>query len=94
MPRGNPLPRLAITIDPEVHEKLLAAAAQDHVGVSKWMTRAARAALQRRAGLAAIAEPEKEHGLFAKKNWSKRVNGSASSSGYLAPADRDQGLRV
>ncbi|HEY6988482.1 MAG TPA: hypothetical protein VH369_08860 [Bryobacteraceae bacterium] len=62
MPRGNPSPKLAITIDPKVHEKILAAAARDRVSVSAWMTGAAREALQRRAGLAAIVEWEKEHG--------------------------------
>src|SRR5690242_11384957 len=62
MPRGNPSPKLAITIDPKVHQKILAAAARDGVSVSAWMTSAAREALQRRAGLATIAEWEKEHG--------------------------------
>lgn len=54
MPRGNPSPKLAITIDPKVHEKVLAAAAREGVSVSAWMTSAARETLQRRAGLAAI----------------------------------------
>jgi len=62
MPRGNPSPMLAITIDPDVHENILAAAAQDNVSVSAWMTIAAREALQRRAGLAAVALWEKQHG--------------------------------
>ena len=65
MPRGNPSPKLAITIDPKVHEKILAAAARDGVSVSAWMTNAAREALQRRAGLAAIAEWEKHNGSFS-----------------------------
>ena len=65
MPRGNPSPKLAITIDPEVHRKILTAAAGDGVSVSAWMTRAAREALQRRAGLAAVAAWEKEHGQFS-----------------------------
>ena len=62
MPRGNPSPKLAITIDPEIHENILAAAASDRLSVSAWMTIAAREALQRRAGLAAIALWEKQHG--------------------------------
>ena len=62
MPRGNPSPKLAITIDPDVHENILAAAARDGVSVSAWMTSAARQALQRRAGLAAVALWEKQHG--------------------------------
>lgn len=64
MPRGNPSPKLAITVDPEVHEDILAAAARDGVSVSAWMTAAAREALRRRAGLAAVALWEKQHGHF------------------------------
>ena len=64
MPRGNPSPKLAITIDPDIHENILAAAARDGVSVSAWMTAAARQALQRRAGLAAVALWEKQHGRF------------------------------
>ena len=62
MPRGKPSPKLAITIDPEVHENVLAAAARDRVSVSAWMTNAAREALRRRAGLAAVEQWEKQHG--------------------------------
>jgi len=64
MPRGNPSPKLAITVDPDVHKSILAAAARDGVSVSAWMTTAARQALQRRAGLAAVALWEKQHGRF------------------------------
>jgi hypothetical protein len=67
MPRGNPSPKLAITIDPDVHEKILAAAARDGVSVSAWMTVAAREALQRRAGLAAIARWERQHGRLTEE---------------------------
>ena len=64
MPRGNPSPKLAITIDPDIHEKVLAAAARERVSVSAWMTAAARKALQQRAGLAAVGLWEKQHGRF------------------------------
>jgi hypothetical protein len=64
MPRGNPSPKLAITVDPDVHEDILAAAAREGVSVSAWMTAAAREALQRRAGLAAVALWEEQHGRF------------------------------
>ena len=64
MPRGNPSPKLAITIDPDVHENILSAAARDGVSVSAWMTMAARQALQRRAGLEAVALWEKQFGRF------------------------------
>ena len=65
MPRGNPSPKLAITIDPEVHKRIVAAAAREKVSVSSWMTSAAREALRRRAGLSAVAEWEKQHGPFS-----------------------------
>jgi len=67
MPRGNPSPKLAITIDPDIHRNVLAAAARDGVSVSAWMTSAAREALRRRAGLAAVALWEKQHGPFTAK---------------------------
>jgi hypothetical protein len=61
MPRGNPSPRLAITVDPDIHNDILAAAARAGVSASAWMTSAAREALRRRAGLAAVAQWEKQH---------------------------------
>jgi hypothetical protein len=64
MPRGNPSPKLAITIDPEVHERIVAAAVGEKVSVSAWITRAAREALHRRAGLAAVADWERQQGSF------------------------------
>jgi hypothetical protein len=65
MPRGNPSPKLAITVDPDIHKNIVAAAARERVSVSAWMTTAAREALRRRAGLAAVAEWEKQHGRFS-----------------------------
>jgi len=64
MPRGKPSPKLAITVDPDVHERVIAAAAAEGVSVSAWMTEAARHALTLRDGLAAVAEWEAEHGAF------------------------------
>ncbi len=64
MPRGNPSPKLAITVSPDVHKKVLAAAARDVVSVSAWITTAARETLQRRAGLAAVSLWEEQHGRF------------------------------
>ena len=67
MPRGNPSPKLAITVDPDIHEDILAAAARERMSVSAWMTNAAREALRRRAGLAAIAQWEKQHGRLTEE---------------------------
>ena len=36
MPRGTPSPKLAITVDPEVHRQIVEAAAADGVSVSAW----------------------------------------------------------
>ena len=75
MPRGNPSPKLAITINPDIHQDVLAAAARDGVSVSAWMTIAAREALQRRAGLAAVAQWEKQHGRLTAEemNEARRI---------------------
>ena len=62
MPRGKPSPKLAITVDPDVHAKVLAAASAEGVSVSAWMTAAARRTLKLRDGLVAVAEWEAEHG--------------------------------
>jgi hypothetical protein len=64
MPRGNPSPKLAITVDPDVHARIVGAAAEEGVSVSAWMTEAARRALVVRDGLAAVAEWERTHGAF------------------------------
>jgi hypothetical protein len=66
MLRGNPSPKLA-TVDPDIHENTLAAAARDRVSVSAWMIAAAREALKRRAGLAAVELWEKQHGRFTSE---------------------------
>jgi hypothetical protein len=64
MPRGNPSPKLAITVDPEVHAQVIAAAREDGTSVSAWMTTAARRALLVRDGLRAVAEWEAEQGAL------------------------------
>ena len=66
MPRGKPSPKLAITVDPDVHRAVVAAAADEGVSVSAWMTEAARRALLVRDGLRAVAEWEAEHGGFTE----------------------------
>ena len=66
MPRGRPSPKLASTVDADVHEQVLAAAADEGASVSAWMTAAARRALLIREGLRAVAEWEEEHGAFAE----------------------------
>lgn len=62
MPRGNPSPKLAITVDPDVYAQILEAANAEGSSVSAWMTAAARRALKARDGLAAVAEWESENG--------------------------------
>jgi hypothetical protein len=64
VPRGNPSPKLAITVDPDVHQRVVDAAAAEGVSVSAWMTEAARRALVVGDGLAAVAEWERRHGTF------------------------------
>lgn len=64
MPRGKPSPKVAITVDPEVHAGVVAAASEEGLSVSAWMTNAARRALRVRDGLKAVAEWEAEHDRF------------------------------
>ena len=66
MPRGKPSPKLAITVDSDVHGQVLTAAAAEGLSVSAWMTEAARQALRRRDGLAAVAEWEAQHGQLTE----------------------------
>ena len=64
MRRGAPAQKIAITVDQDVHAKVLRAANEENMGVSAWMTEAARHALRIREGLAAVADWEAEHGAF------------------------------
>jgi hypothetical protein len=64
MPRGNPAVKLAVTVDADVHAKVLVAADAEGTSVSAWITAAARRALLVRDGLAAVAEWEAEHGAL------------------------------
>jgi hypothetical protein len=66
MPRGNPAIKLAITVDPDIHAKVLDAAEAEGTSVSAWITEAARRALLLRDGLAAIREWEAEHGALSE----------------------------
>ena len=66
MPRGDPSPKLAITVDPDIHRRVIAAAADEGVSVSAWMTDAAGRALLVRDGLQAVAEWEAEQGAFTE----------------------------
>ena len=84
MPRGKPSPKLAITVDPDIHRQVVAAAAEEGVSVSAWMTAAARRALLIRDGLAAVAEWERENGPFTEAELESaraRVSEELRSSG-------------
>jgi uncharacterized cupin superfamily protein len=75
MPRGNPSPKLTITVGPDIHESILAATARDRVSVSDWMTTAAREALKRRDGPAAVGLWEKQHGRFTTEEMTEARRG-------------------
>jgi hypothetical protein len=66
MPRGSPAVKLAITVDREVHAKILRAAEAEGASISAWLTAAARQALRVREGLEAVAEWEAEHGALTE----------------------------
>ncbi len=84
MPRGKPSPKLAITVDPDVHAGVIEAAAEERVSVSAWMTNAARRALVVRNGLAGVEEWEAEHGALTESEMAearRRVGGEGRPSG-------------
>jgi hypothetical protein len=66
------------------------AAAADGVSVSAWLTQAARRALRRRDGLAAIAEWEAEHGRFSDEEMAAARQRIAAD---LAPASSARSSR-
>jgi hypothetical protein len=83
MPRGRPSPKLAITVDADVHEQVLVASAEEGVSVSAWMTAAARRALLVRDGLRAVAEWEQEHGPLTEAELDaarRRISGDVAAS--------------
>ncbi len=83
MPRGRPSPKLAITVDPDVHAGVIEAAAEEGVSVSAWMTNAARRALVVRNGLAGVEEWEAEHGALSESEMAearRRVGGEGRAS--------------
>ena len=81
MPRGNPSPKLAITVDPDVHAEVVEAAAAEGVSVSAWMTAAARRALRVRSGLAAVAEWEAENGPLTAEELDAARRRAGSTAG-------------
>lgn len=64
MPRGSPARKLAITVDADVHARVVRAAHDKKVSISAWLTEAARRSLRIGDGLAAVAEWEAQHGAF------------------------------
>jgi hypothetical protein len=58
--------KLAVTVNADVHAKVLKAAAAEGKSVSAWMTAAARRALLLRDGLRAVADWEAEHGALTQ----------------------------
>lgn len=82
VPRGRPSPKLAITVDADVLERARAAASDDGISVSTWMTTAVRRSLVVRDGLRAVDEWEAENGAFTASELAaarRRVAGEGSA---------------
>jgi hypothetical protein len=88
VPRGKPSPKLAITVDADVHDGVLDAAAADGVSVSAWMTSAARRALLVREGLGAVADWEAEHGTLTEAELDAARRRVAAQVGVTASRPR------
>lgn len=83
MPRGNPSPKLAITVDPDVRDQVVVAAKAEGLSVSAWMTNAARRSLLVHDGLQAVAEWEAEQGALSDAELAaarRRVAGQIDSA--------------
>lgn len=81
MPRGAPALKLAISVDRDVHAKVVRAARAEHTSVSAWMTAAARRALLIREGLAGVAAWEAEHGALSEAELDQARRRVARSQG-------------
>ena len=92
MPRGNPAIKMAITVDPDVHAGIVAAAEEAGLSVSAWMTRAARKELRRLDGLAAMAEYEAEHGAFTEEELAEARARNAEVERRMEEIRRGRGL--
>ena len=62
----EPCGNLAITVDRDVHARILSAVEAEGSSISAWLTAAARQALRVRDGPAAVAEWEAEHGALTE----------------------------
>jgi hypothetical protein len=88
MPRGAPASKLAITVDRDVHAKVIKAAAEDEMSVSAWLTAAARQAIRVREGLLGVAEWEAEHGAFSEGELARARQRISSVGAKRRPAGR------
>ena len=89
MPRGRPSPKIAITVDPDVYERMLAVAEAEGLSVSAWVTEAARERLVIEDGLRAVAEWEEENGPFTeaeRESGRRRVDAMLARATELARA--------
>src|SRR3954447_2603751 len=88
MPRGRPSPKLAITVDAGVHEQVLAAATEEGVSVSAWMTQAARRALLLRDGLRQSRSGSRNMAASPQMSWMLLAVVSRVMSSALPRRDR------
>jgi hypothetical protein len=88
MPRGNPAVKLAVTVDADVHARVVEAAEAEGTSVSAWITAAARRALRVREGLAAVAEWESEHGALTQAELESARSRIAASAVRRRRVDR------
>jgi hypothetical protein len=95
-PRGIPSRKLALAVDDDVHERLIAAAAEDGVSISAWITKVLLRALMVRDGLSAIADWENEQGWFseAELEAARRRVGNEIVGASTSPMSREEALTM
>jgi hypothetical protein len=85
--RGNPSAKIVISVGPELHAQVLAAAVAEGVSVSAWFTDAARRMLSLSDGLAAVAEGEAENGALTAEELNEARKRPGRTSRRAGPHD-------
>jgi hypothetical protein len=94
MPRGDPSPKIAITVTRQIHDMVVAAAKAEGVSVSAWLTEAARRRLLLEDGLVAVREFELEYGAFTEEELAEARRQLAEEAAAHAAAPRRRSRRT
>jgi hypothetical protein len=80
MPRGNPSPKLSITVPPDIAEAVASVATEEGISVSEWFAEAARRQLKLRDARDGVRGIEAMHGPPSEASvaWARKALSAAS----------------